>query len=71
MAETFLYRMNDTMKLLEHQCIIDFAGFDKLEDIFAARKAKGTNNQYDIAIDAFSLGYIMGKRAERAKRKRA
>ena len=71
MAEKFLYRMNDTMELLGHQCTMGFAGFDKLEDIFAAHRAKGTNNYYDVATDAFSLGYIMGKRAERAKRKRA
>lgn len=70
MAEKFLYRMNDTMELLGHQRVSNFAaGHEMMNEVFKAHKAKGTNNYYDVAIDAFALGFILGKRAERAKKK--
>ncbi len=66
---TTIYDANDTMKLIGHQCIIgkitDKAK-KQMNEIVEARKYETT---FGAAIDMFALGYIYGKRAERARKK--
>lgn len=66
-----IYEKNDTMRLLGKQCIVDvFWQNDEVKkavnDISDARL---DNFTLDAAADLFSLGYIYGKRAERARKK--
>lgn len=64
------YDENDTMRLLGKQkiCFIYRDGIRKqINDIVIARPYSVTP---DMAIDLFMLGYIHGKRAERARRKK-
>ena len=64
------YDKNETMKLLGNQKVM-FIYRDgikkKIDDIAKARPFSVTP---DAAIDIFMLGYICGKRAERARRKK-
>lgn len=62
---------NDTMKLLRHQNI-EFL-FDNKEiekQMLDIKRARQERFSFCTAIDIFLLGYIHGKRAERARRKR-
>lgn len=66
------YEKNDTMRLLGRQC--NFSTFwandvvrREIEQISEARPCSFTITS---ASDIFMLGYIHGKRAERARRKR-
>ena len=66
------YRKNDTMRLLGHQCAVaSFWGNDKVRrEIEQISEARPHSFMISAASDIFMLGYIHGKRAERAKRKR-
>lgn len=66
-----VYRKNDTMIMLGKNCTVEaFWGNEEvkkqMEDIKEARPHSFT---LDAAADIFMLGYIHGKRAERARRK--
>ena len=66
------YAFNETMKMLGSHCaseIVSEQAFEEIEDILKARKC--LINSYGTIIDIFKLGYIYGKRAERAKKKQA
>lgn len=69
-----LYDANKTMKMLG--CNIYAPIFrngvaaDDFNDVLNAHVNEGSMHYFDIAMDAFMLGYIYGKRAERARRKK-
>jgi len=71
----FLYDANKTMKMLGNSCPLAIVGKGQVtEDDFknlisAHRDAKAYPNYFEVSIDAFMLGFIYGKRAERARRK--
>ena len=63
------YESNETMKMLVNQpyfSIIGKQGFKEIDNILEARPYTATE---ETALDLFVLGYIYGKRAERARRK--
>jgi len=67
-----IYKTNDTMRMLGKQCTFTpFWGNEEvkqqIKDISEGRPFSFT---YDAAADIFMLGYIHGKRAERARRKK-
>lgn len=67
-----IYEKNKTMQLLGKQCMVTaFWCNDKvrkgIEEIAESRPYSFT---IEAAADIFALGYIEGKRAERAKRKK-
>ena len=69
MSDVCVYELNDTMRLLGHQCpaeIITKEARKQMDEITAARKFTTT---LETAMDMFTIGYIYGKRAERARRK--
>ena len=71
----FLYGMNETMEMLGYQCPISLlcgegVAAKDFKNILDAHRKHGTYSLIDIGIDAFLLGYIYGKRAERAQRKK-
>lgn len=69
-----LYEMNKTMKLLGEQCYFEILKDSSPEreaynDMMNAYRENGNTHYADVAMDAFVLGYIYGKRAERARRR--
>lgn len=67
-----LYDANKTMKLLGQQFyyqIIKDERKDAFNDMMNAHRSEGHIHYFDLAMDAFMLGYIYGKRADRARRK--
>lgn len=70
-----LYDVNETMKVLGHQCPTDLlcgdgvAGKD-FKNMLDAYRKNGIYSLYEVSVDAFMLGCIYGKRAERSKKKR-
>lgn len=69
-----LYEMNETMKLLGRQSYLEILKKDSAErnaynDMMNAIRECGRTYYGDVALDAFALGYIYGKRAERARRR--
>lgn len=71
----FLYRVNETMRMLGHQCPMGLVSFDGIaakdfENLIDAHRKNRTYSLFDFGIDAFMLGYIYGKRAERSKQKK-
>ncbi len=70
-----LFKKNETMRLLGYQCI--FPLFEREEivnqyrDVFEAIEERSPLMNEVECISLFVLGYIWGKRDERAKRKRA
>lgn len=68
---TFIYDRNDTMKLLGKQETYFFLGLDTEpgQQFNEIKEAHRYDFNYNLALDAFSLGIIWGKRTERAKRK--
>ena len=69
-----LYKMSETMKLLGNQCYLEILkdGSPELEaynDMMNARGEDSNTHYVDVTLDAFVLGYIYGKRAERARRR--
>ena len=73
----FLYDANKTMRMLGNARPLEIVGKGQVaEDDFknlisAFRDVKCYPNYYEVGIDAFMLGYIYGKRAERARRKKS
>lgn len=65
------YGMNETMKLLGKQCAaIPFWRNDEVsKEIREISEARPFHFTLEAASDIFMLGYIHGKRAERARRK--
>lgn len=71
----FLYRANETMKLLGKQCLYPLVtgnGIAKIDfdNVIKAHKEQPRCTMLDIGVDMFALGYIYGKRAERARRRK-
>lgn len=69
MDEVTIYNLNDTMRLLGYQCLAEIITKEarkQMGEITAARKYTTT---FATAMDMFTLGYINGKRADRARRK--
>lgn len=66
------YEKNATMGLLGKQCSVDiFWGDDEVHNaIKEIAEARPHTFTLDAASDIFVLGYIYGKRAERARRKK-
>ena len=70
----FLYDTNETMKMLGQQSAAEIIGTGGIaagdfQNVIAAHLINGRTNYFEVGMDAFMLGYIYGKRAERAKRK--
>ncbi len=67
-----LYKANETMEMLGHQCYFEVIGNKGLEEIDNIMQAniQANSSLLEMAMGIFTLGYIYGKRAERAKRKR-
>ena len=67
-----LYETNATMKMLGRNSYSpifrDGIAVDAFNDVLNAHKNEGHMHYFDIAIDAFMLGYMYGKRAGRAKK---
>ena len=68
------YDTNETTKLLGYQCPLKFVGVDGIartdfDNVISAHKMNRTNNYFEVVLDGFMLGYIYGKREERAKKK--
>ena len=69
MDDVKVYEVNDTMRLLDYQCpaeIITKEARKQMGEITTARKYTTT---FATTMDMFTLGYIYGKRAARARRK--
>lgn len=66
------YHKNDTMRLLGRQLAVkSFWGNDEVRrEIQQIRDARPCSFTIAAASDIFILGYIHGKRAERARRKK-
>ena len=64
------YDKNDTMKLIGHQNILPIFTDEATKQMDDVAKARPYSFSYSGAIDMFILGYINGKRAERARRKK-
>lgn len=70
----FLYEINKTMEMLGHQYVFsliskDGVAHEDFHNILDAYEKKGNHSLYEVGVDAFMLGYIYGKRAERARRR--
>lgn len=64
------YRKNDTMRLLGHQYSIIWDNDVVRHEIKEISEARPHTFTISAASDIFMLGYIYGKRAERARRKK-
>lgn len=66
------YKKNETMKLLGHQCIAEsfWCNDEVRKQVEHIAEGRPCSFTIDAAADIFALGYIYGKRAERARRKR-
>ena len=69
-----IYDYNSTMKILGYSEVAGIiapggVASDSFRDVCSAHRAAKKNNIFDNGFDFFALGYIYGKRAERAKRK--
>ena len=74
MCNSELYNSNETMKLIGEQSIANIAGntelFYQFEDIIKAHKLEPLLPLLqEFSIDVYQLGYIAGKRAERARKR--
>lgn len=70
----FLYNANETMKMLGKQYPLGLLGkggiaAEDFGNVLDAHEKKGMYSLFDLGMDAFMLGFIYGKRAERQKRK--
>ena len=71
-----LYRENKTMEMIGHQCFLHLLSKDygiAKEDFGNLLDAYDNQVEYDlveVTANGFMLGYIYGKRAERARRKK-
>lgn len=60
------YEMNETMRLLGHQCWADGEAREQIDDVLSAYK-----KDFDLisfAVDIFNLGTINGIRKERGRK---
>lgn len=69
----FLYEVNETMRMLSKQYIYEILLGNKsahkdFKNLIKAYEQCNRNTTTDLAYDAFMLGYIYGKRAEREKK---
>ena len=66
------YNQNDTMKLLGHQYYVPLVEreeiFKQYKEVFDAVKNENPLMDPSECMDLFMLGYIWGKRDERARR---
>lgn len=60
------YEMNETMRLLGHQCWVDGEAREQIEDVISAYK--GNFDLISFAVDIFNLGAINGIRRERSRK---
>lgn len=68
--KTPLYRRNDTMRLLGHQCLGEICADGEYSNMLKElSEAHRYEWNFDIALDAYSLGRIVGIRQERKRRK--
>lgn len=70
---TTIYDYNDTMKIIGNSTVSGIIGgggvaCNNFLDVCEAHTAKKENDLYSIGIDFFALGYIYGKKAERAEK---
>lgn len=67
-----VYRKNKTMFMLGKSCAVNaFWGNEEVrQQIMDIKEARPHQFTFETAADIFMLGYIYGKRAERARRKR-
>lgn len=65
------YETNKTMFLLGRQSFIQFVDGPVHQQILDIAAARPNTFTFDAAVDLFTLGYIHGIRAERARRKAA
>lgn len=64
-----VYTLNDTMRLLGHQRIVQI--FEKYKDMYEeVLKAHPYEGTFGICIDMFSLGILCGKKIDRERRKK-
>ena len=63
------YKKNETMKLLGKQVCEALYSDDVSRQIHDIAEARPYSFKYSSAIDIFILGYIYGKKAERARKK--
>lgn len=67
------YRQNETMKMLGRQCIMPLIDREEVvtqyREAFEAIKKESPLMDSAECMDLFMLGYIWGKRDERARRK--
>ena len=76
-----LYKANPTMKMLGQQTFITAARSPELKELEAAYCSEenkrnffsrfAVSNCFDLIVDVFNLGVIIGIRKERARRKAA
>lgn len=62
----FKYEMNETMRLLGHQCWVDGEAREQIDDVLSAYE-----KDFDLisfAVDIFNLGAINGIRRERSRK---
>lgn len=69
------YETNETMKMIGRQYPLSFVGVDGIarvdfDNLINTHRMNRTKSYFDVALDGFLLGYIYGKREERAKRKK-
>lgn len=64
------YYVNDTMRLLGHQHYADIITPEVCKMMDDIAKARPHTVVFDTAMDMLTLGYIIGIRAERARRKK-
>lgn len=64
------YYTNDTMRLLGHQCYTNIITPEVCKMMDDIAKARPHTVVFDTAMDMLTLGYIIGIRAERARRKK-
>ena len=72
MNDVKIYEVNDTMRLLDYQCpaeIITKEARKQMGDIISISTARKYTTTFATTMDMFTLGYIYGKRAARARRK--
>ena len=66
------YKKNETMRILGNQCAIDtiWRNSELKKQIDDIEEARSIHIPPEIVSDFFMLGYIYGKRTERARRKK-
>lgn len=72
-----LYEANETMVMLGQQNTLEILSdeelrkkFDEVLQAHSDHTLPSVSLLFEIGIDFFSLGYVMGKRAERKKKKK-